>query len=306
MSGMQTAVMAAGTGASAAAAAPPAGRSTLSEIGPGTLLGDRFEILSVLGTGGMGVVYKARDRELDDLVALKMLKPEVGDDLRHLERLKSELKLARKITHPNVLRTFDFGELDGFPFISMEYVRGVTLRFLLDREGRLPFYAGLRLGKQLVAGLEAAHDVGVLHRDIKPENLILDHGGSARLMDFGIARPVRRSGPGQTQEGFLVGTPHYMAPEQIAGREPDPRTDIYATGVLLFEVFTGTLPFGGDTALEVLLKHQNEPPPAPRERWREIPGALETLLLRCLEKDPDRRYRTSGDLRRALEALGDS
>jgi eukaryotic-like serine/threonine-protein kinase len=279
------------------------GRATLSGISPGALLGQRFEILSVLGAGGMGIVYKARDRELDDLVALKMLKRDLWGDSSQLERLKSELKLARKITHPNVLRTYDFGEIDGVPYISMEYVRGVTLRFMLDQSRRLPYSAGLRLAKQLCAGLAAAHSVGVLHRDIKPENLILEPTGNAKLMDFGIARPIDRLTPGQTQAGFVVGTPQYLAPEIVEGREADPRSDLYSCGIVLYELFTGVLPFEGPTAMEILVKHLREEPARPSARWPEIPPALEAAILRCLEKDPDRRYRAVAELLRDLEAL---
>ncbi len=276
---------------------------TLSDVGPGTLLGSRFEILSTLGAGGMGVVFKARDRDLDDLVALKMLKREVAHDSALVERLKSELKLARKITHPNILRTFDFGEIDGNPFISMEYVRGLTLRVLLERSGRLPYSAGLRLARQLTSGLAAAHAQGIIHRDIKPENIILDSQGNAKLMDFGLARPVTRLTPGQTQAGLVVGTPHYLAPEQLEGKEPDQRADVYACGVVLFEVFTGHLPFGGNNVMEIVLKHLKEPPAAPHEYWPEIPPALERLLLRCLEKSPEDRYADAAALEAELDKL---
>jgi eukaryotic-like serine/threonine-protein kinase len=278
-------------------------RATLSGLTPGALLGRRFEILSVLGAGGMGVVYKARDRELDDLVALKMLKRDLWDDRNQLERLKSELKLARKITHPNVLRTFDFGEIDGVPYISMEYVRGVTLRYMLDQKKRLPYSAGLRLAKQLCAGLGAAHSVGVLHRDIKPENMILEPAGNAKLMDFGIARPIDRMAPGQTQAGFIVGTPQYLAPEILQGKEADPRSDLYSTGIVLYEIFAGALPFEGATAMDVMFKHLREEPPPPSASWREIPPTLEAAILRCLRKDPDQRYRSVAELLRDLEAL---
>jgi eukaryotic-like serine/threonine-protein kinase len=277
--------------------------ATLSGIEPGALMARRFEILSVLGAGGMGVVYKARDRELDDLVALKMLKRELWGDRVQLERLKSEIRLARKITHPNVLRTFDFGEIDGIPYISMEYVRGVTLRYLLDQTQRLPYSAGLRLSKQLCAGLGAAHAVGVMHRDIKPENLILTPAGNAKLMDFGIARPIERLAPGQTQAGFLVGTPQYLAPEQLQGREIDARADIYSTGIVLYEIFTGKLPFTAPTAMELMLKHLKEVPPLPRTYWSEIPERLERIILRCLEKEPEKRYSSVSELQHDLEAL---
>jgi HAMP domain-containing protein len=278
-------------------------RTTLSGISPGALLGQRFEVLSVLGAGGMGIVYNARDRELDDLVALKMLKRDLWGDRSQLDRLKSEIKLARKITHPNVLRTYDFGEIDGVPYISMEYVRGVTLRYMLDQTRRLPYSAGLRLAKQLCAGLGAAHAVGVLHRDIKPENLILEPTGNAKLMDFGIARPIDRLSPGQTQAGFLVGTPQYLAPEVLQGKEADPRSDLYSCGIVLYEIFAGVLPFEGPTAMEVMVKHMREEPAPPSSHWPEIPKPLETAILRCLEKDPDRRYRAVAELLRDMEAL---
>ena len=280
-----------------------AGAATLTGIAPGALMGQRFEILTVLGAGGMGVVYKARDKELDDLVALKMLKRDLWGDKAQLERLKSELKLARKITHPNVLRTFDFGEIDGVPYISMEYVRGVTLRYMLDQSQRLPYSAGLRLGKQLCAGLEAAHSVGVLHRDIKPENLILEPTGNAKLMDFGIARPVKRLTPGQTQEGFIVGTPQYIAPEVLQGKDADVRADLYSCGIVLYEIFSGALPFTGATTMDVILKHLREPPPPPSRHWPEIPPRLEAAILRCLEKDPEARYRSIVELHHELDAL---
>ncbi|HEV7505013.1 MAG TPA: protein kinase [Thermoanaerobaculia bacterium] len=278
-------------------------RMTLSGIAPGALLGQRFEILSVLGSGGMGIVYKARDRELDDLVALKMLRRELWGDLNQLDRLKSEIKLARKITHPNVLRTHDFGEIDGVPYISMEYVRGVTLRYMLDQTSRLPYSAGLRLAKQLCAGLGAAHAVGVLHRDIKPENLILEPTGNAKLMDFGIARPIDRLAPSQTQAGFIVGTPQYLAPEVLQGAEADARADIYSSGIVLYEIFTGVLPFDGPTAMEVVVQHLRQEPAAPSSRWPEIPPALEIAILKCLKKDPEQRYRSVADLLHDLEAL---
>jgi serine/threonine-protein kinase len=263
----------------------------------------RFEILSVLGAGGMGVVYKARDRELDDLVALKMLKRELWGDRTQLERLKSEIKLARKITHPNVLRTFDFGEIDGIPYISMEYIRGVTLRYLLDQTHRLPYSAGLRLAKQLCAGLGAAHAVGVMHRDIKPENLILTPAGNAKLMDFGIARPIERLTPGQTQVGFIVGTPQYLSPEQLQGGEVDARADIYSAGIVLYEIFTGELPFSAPTAMELMMMHLRVPPQSPRSHWAEIPERLEQIILRCLEKEPQKRYPSVVELQHDLEAL---
>jgi serine/threonine-protein kinase len=273
------------------------------ELAAGTRFGGRYEILSVLGSGGMGVVYKARDVELDDVVALKMLKPSALVDREHLERLKSEIKLARKITHPNVLRTFDFGEVEGRPYVSMEYVRGMTLRYLLRQAGRIPYSAALRIARQLVAGLGAAHAVGVLHRDVKPENLILEASGNAKLMDFGIARPIRRSEPGQTQPGMFVGTPHYSAPEQLAGDEVDHRADIYSSGVTMCEMFCGKLPFSGQNTMEIYLAQMQTEPIKPSNYWPEIPKPLEAVILRSIEREPAKRYQSATELAAALAEL---
>ncbi len=284
----------------------PAGDAapTLSAIALGNVLGDRFEILGELGAGGMGVVYKARDRSLDELVALKMLKQDVWGDSERLERLKEELKLARKISHVNVLRTFDFGELDGIPFISMELVRGITLKQLIDQSGPLPLSAGLHLARQLCRGLAAAHAGGVLHRDIKPENLIIEHRGNVKLMDFGIAKPISRSQTAQTEPGMVVGTPHYLAPEQLQGVEPDERADLYACGVVLYEIFTGHLPFpAGGSLVEIITRKLQEDPVPPSEHWPTIPADLERIVLTCLERDREQRFADTGRLLAELEVL---
>jgi len=277
------------------------GRMTPLEFG--ATIGGRYRILSELGAGGMGVVYKAHDLELDDVVALKMLKPSALMDAEQIERLKSEIKLARKITHPNVLRTFDFGEVDGHPYISMEYVRGLTLRYLLNETQRIPYTAGLRIARQLCAGLAAAHEVGVLHRDIKPENLILEQTGNAKLMDFGIARPIRRSEPGHTEQGTFVGTPNYSPPEQLAGEDLDQRADIYSSGVLMCEMFCGKLPFAGTNTLEIYMAQTQQEPIKPSEYWKEIPPTLEAIILRCLHKKPADRFASATELSQALAQL---
>lgn len=277
----------------------------------GAVLGGRFEILSVVGAGGMGVVYKARDRELDEAVALKVLRREMWDEDELRARLKDELKLARRITHPNVLRTHDFGELDGVAFVSMEYVRGVTLRTLLDRaEEPLPFRAALRLARQISAGLAAAHELGVVHRDIKPENVILDAAGNAKLMDFGIARPLPRGGPpgataesAYTRAGEIVGTPHYIAPERLRSEPADAPSDVYSLGVLLFEVFAGRPPFPGGSLADIVTQHLHEEPPSPRVHREEIPEELEAILLRCLAKQPAERFADAGALGKALDRV---
>jgi serine/threonine-protein kinase len=186
----------------------------------------------------------------------------------------------------------------------MEYVRGITLRYLLQETGSLPYSAGLRLARQLCRGLAAAHDVGVLHRDIKPENLLVQPNGNAKLMDFGIARPLTRDmASGQTQPGTVIGTPQYLAPEQLRGQEVDERADLYAVGVVLYEIFTAHTPFSGDNPMQLILNTLNEEPVPPRQYWSEMPEALSAIILRCLDKDPKRRYRSAGALLEELEAL---
>lgn len=289
--------------AAAPVVAPKLTPSRGGEIVAGSVLGGRYRIISPLGEGGMGIVYKAHDLELDDVVALKMLRPGLILDAEQLDRLKSEIKLARRITHPNVLRTFDFGEVDGRPYISMEYVRGLTLRYLLSEAKQVPYSAALRIARQLAAGLAAAHSVGVLHRDIKPENLILEANGNAKLMDFGIARPVRRSTPGHTEAGTFVGTPDYCSPEQLSAGDVDERSDIYACGVLMCEMFCGGKPYAGGNTMEIYQAQISDTPVLPSALWAGIPAELESVILRCVRCSPDARFASAADLGLALSRL---
>jgi eukaryotic-like serine/threonine-protein kinase len=275
-------------------------------IGEGTVFADRYEIQENVGKGGMGVVFRARDRRLDEEVALKVLRSEaLAEDPGLVGRFKQELKLARRITHRNVLRTHDFDEWHGLPYISMEYVEGVTLKDLVRGKGALPLGVGLRIAKQVCQGLEAAHAGGVVHRDVKPQNmLILPETGDVKIMDFGIARvsEVERgeSDPQLTMAGTVMGTPDYMSPEQASGTPADFRSDIYSLGVVLFEMFTGQLPFTGEKVMTVILGHIQKPPPLPRRLNPAIPPELEGIILRCLDKSPKKRYQKIGDV---LEAL---
>jgi serine/threonine-protein kinase len=273
----------------------------------GQVLADRYEILGTLGKGGMGVVYRARDRQLDEVVALKLLRTEaLASEPTLLERFKQEIKLARRITHRNVLRTHDFGEANGVPFISMEYLEGVTLKELVRNRGALPLGVALSFAKQMCHGLDAAHAQGVVHRDIKPHNmLILPESGELKIMDFGIARPSRLGGQdaGLTSAGTVMGTPDYMSPEQAQGRPADFRSDIYSIGVVLFEALTGRLPFGGQTMTQIIIAHIQQPPPRPRSINPRLPQGLEVAVLRCLQKDPERRWQSVSELAEALSAV---
>ncbi|HYM80054.1 MAG TPA: protein kinase [Candidatus Limnocylindria bacterium] len=274
---------------------PPA---QLAIAPPGTMIGGRFEILGWLGSGGMGVVYKARDHQLHDVVALKMLRPDAAAE-GGPERIKSELRIARRITHRNVLRTHDFGEADGAPFISMEYVRGVTLRELLKQTTRLPLSVALRLARQLLAGLEVAHGLGVVHRDIKPENLILDPTGQLKIMDFGIARAAHDAGATETRAGTLG----YLAPEQLAGHPSDARADLYACGVVLYEMLAGRRPYLAWDPNELAYRMMHEDPPPLAEHAPETPLLVTQLVMRCLARAPVERPESAAALLRTLETV---
>jgi serine/threonine protein kinase len=278
---------------------------TLASIRTGTLIGNRYEVQSVLGTGGMGLVLKARDRQLDDVVALKMLKGEaIGKDPAALERFKQELKLARKITHRYILRTYDYSEIDTFYCISMEYVKGVTLKQLILQRGILPLKIAIQIAKQICSGLDAAHEKGIIHRDIKPQNILLESTGDVKIMDFGIAAVSDMQG--LTMTGTVMGTPDYMSPEQAQGSAMDQRTDIYSTGVLMYEMFCGILPFIADKPLAVLHKHLHEPPQSPLAFNPHLPKELERILLKALSKTPEERYQKISLLYADLDALSGS
>ncbi len=292
---------------SATAALPAVTGSGTGKLEPGQVFASRYEILDEVGKGGMGVVYRARDRQLDEVVALKVLRSEaLKDDPSLLDRFKQEIKLARKITQKNVLRTHDFGEADGTSYISMEYLEGWTLKELIKNRGAFPLPVGLHIAKQICNGLEAAHLTGVVHRDIKPQNMLILESGELKIMDFGIARVSEVKGGGAsglTSAGTVMGTPDYMPPEQAQGRPADFRSDIYSVGVVLFETFTGTLPFTGDTLMAIVMGHLQKPPPRPRSVNPRLSIALEALILRCLEKDPGQRFQQVGDLQEALTSL---
>lgn len=284
-----------------ASASPPT--LTLSQLEPGARLGARYEIRRVLGSGGMGMVFQAHDNDLDEPVALKVLRPEiVSMEPGILDRFKTETKVARRITHRNVVRTFDFGEVQGMRFITMEYVSGMTLKQLINREGGLPLGVGLQIAKQACAGLFAAHEQGVVHRDVKPQNIMLTPHSEVKIMDFGIARPQEREGV--TQAGMVMGTPDYMSPEQAQGSAHlDHRSDIYSLGVVFYEMFSGKLPFTGETPMRVAMKHIQDQAPSLRSVNPQVPSSIEALVARCMEKSPAKRFDSLVDVLARLRAI---
>ena len=268
----------------------------------GQVFAGRYEVLEEIGSGGMGMVYRALDRELGETVALKTLRPELLQDASLVERFKSEIRLARHISDKHVVRTHDLGERDGVYFLTMEYVEGITVRELLDTRGRLAVSPALAIASQLAQSLVAAHEQGVIHRDIKPQNLLLDATGTLKVMDFGVARLAAGSS-GLTEVGMLIGTPSYMAPEQLLADEVDARSDLYSTGLVLYECLTGRLPFEAKSAIALISKVLTEVPVPPARVNPEIPSALSSLVLKLMARAPEDRVQSARELAKQLAEL---
>ena len=252
---------------------------------PGTVIAGRYRIVSPAGTGGMGEVYRATDLKLGQTVALKFLPERVASDPAALARFHNEVRTARQISHPNVCRVYDIGDVEGHHFISMEFVDGEDLAALLRRIGRLPPDKALEIARGLAAGLAAAHANGVLHRDLKPSNVMLDGRGQARITDFGLAAAA-----GQVEDADVgSGTPAYMAPEQLAGKEVTVRSDIYGLGLVLYEIFTGRRAFNAPTVSELRQLKERSLPATPSSTTTEIEPTVERVIMRCLDPDPRRR-----------------
>jgi serine/threonine-protein kinase len=278
----------------------PVGRLASSEsidaggFTPGTVLTERYRIIGLLGSGGMGEVYRADDLKLGQPVALKFLPRNLSEDPVRRERFYSEVRLARQVSHPNVCRVYDVGEIDGQHYLSMEYVDGEDLASLLKRIGRLPSDKALDIARELCAGLAAAHDKAVLHRDLKPSNVMVDGRGRARITDFGLAVAAGEAAP------EVSGTPAYMAPEQLAGKGASVRSDIYSLGLVLYELYTGRKAFEGASFQELKRKHSEEPPASPSSVTPQLDPIVERVILRCLEKDPARRPASVAQVAAAL------
>ena len=271
-----------------------------TQLQPGDVLGGRFEILDVLGEGGMGTVYKALDHEVDHVVALKLIRPEMAVHPTILARFKQELLTARQVTHKNVIRIHDLSEVDGVKFITMEFVEGCDLRKLLLDNGKLPPEQAVEIIRQVCAALEAAHNAGVIHRDLKPQNIMKDKQGRILVMDFGLARSLESDG--MTQTGALLGTIEYMSPEQAMGKQLDARSDLFTVGLIFYELLTCKMPFKADTAMASLLKRNQERALPAAEIDASIPKGLSDIVSKCLERDLNLRYQSAEEILADLDA----
>jgi serine/threonine protein kinase/Tfp pilus assembly protein PilF len=276
-------------------------RASLKELSTGSTFAGRYQIIEELGKGGMGRVYKVFDTKIKEKIALKLIKPEVATDKETIERFSNEIRLARKIGHRNVCRMFDLGEAEGAHFITMEYVPGEDLKRLIRTMGRLSPAQAISIARQVCEGLSEAHRQGIVHRDLKPQNIMVDEDGNARIMDFGIARSMK--GKGITGEGVIIGTPEYMSPEQVDGKDVDRRTDIYSLGIILYEMLTGRAPFEGETPFSVGVKQKSEIPKDPAALNPQIPRELSGLILCCLEKDREKRPAEAGEVEAELDKI---
>jgi tetratricopeptide (TPR) repeat protein/predicted Ser/Thr protein kinase len=275
-------------------------RNSLAAFKPGYLLGNRYEIIQILGQGGMGAVYKARDRELDRTVALKVIRPELAGQPDILQRFKQELILARKITHRNVIRIFDLGDAAGTKFITMEFIEGRDLKGVLSKEGKLAPERAVHIMQQVLLALDAAHTEGVVHRDLKPQNIMIGQDDRASVMDFGIARSLEFGG--MTQTGAMIGTPEYMSPEQVRGEPADARSDIFTLGIIFQELLTGILPYQAETAMASMFKRTMERAVPVHQLNPAVPQYLSDIVAKCLEIQPQDRYQTVREIYDALEA----
>jgi serine/threonine-protein kinase len=269
---------------------------------PGSLFGSRYRIEKLLGEGGMGSVYKAHDSELGRTVALKLVRPELAISPQIMQRFKQELLLASRISHKNILRIHDMGDVNGVKFITMAFVEGSDLSALIEETGGLPFERALKFTKQLCGALEAAHNEGVVHRDLKPQNILIDQADNVHVSDFGLAKSLEPEATMMTQVGQILGTPRYMSPEQAEGKEVDHRSDLYALGLILYEMFTSEVPFRAESTLQLMYKQVNEAAKDPRTVRPDLPSYLANIILKCLEKDRAKRYQSAREILADLDA----
>src|SRR5215813_11054982 len=273
----------------------------VSTIEPGTVLAGRYLIIDLLGVGGMGAVYKAFDRQLTRIVALKTILPEMAATPTALKRFKHEVLLAQSIVHKNVVRIFDMGEDGATKFITMDFIEGKDLKNLITERGKLPPAEAAGILRQVCQGLEAAHAAGVVHRDLKPQNIMMEKDGHVVVMDFGIANSGQSRG--MTQTGSFLGTPEYMSPEQAKTENVDARSDIFSIGLIFYELLTGKLPFQGKTVLETMFKRTTERAIPPAEIDATVPKGANDIVNKCLQMDREKRYQSVTELLEDLETF---
>ena len=259
----------------------------------GMFLADRYEILEQIGNGGMSDVYKAKCHKLNRYVAIKVLKPEFSQDTSFVSKFRVEAQSAAGLSHPNVVNVYDVGEENGIHYIVMELVEGITLKKYIEKRGKLPYKEAVSIAIQVANGMEAAHKHHIVHRDIKPQNIIISKEGKVKVTDFGIAKAATSS---TINSSAAMGSVHYMSPEQARGGYSDERSDIYSFGITLYEMLTGKVPFDGDTTVAVAVQHIQDAIPAPSEIAEDVPLSVDKIVLKCTQKNPDRRYQTIEDL----------
>ncbi|MBZ5723418.1 MAG: protein kinase [Acidobacteriia bacterium] len=269
---------------------------------PGSSFGSRYRIEALLGQGGMGAVYKAHDSELGRTVALKLVRPDLARSMQTMQRFKQELLLASKVSHKNILRIHDLGDMNGVKFITMAFVEGPDLAALIEQEGRLSFDRALKFTRQLCAALEAAHNEGVVHRDLKPQNILIDRNDTVYISDFGLAKSLESEATMMTRTGQIVGTPRYMSPEQVEAGEVDHRADLYSLGLIMYEMFTADIPFRGESAIQLMYQRVMKTPRDPRAACPELPDYIAEIILKCLEKEPAKRYQSAREIAQDLDA----
>src|SRR5579859_6869760 len=271
------------------------------------VLGERYQIQDPIGRGGMATIYRGRDLRTDRIVAIKILREVYSTDPKFVTRFQREAKAASSLQHPNIVQVYDYGQSDGNYFIVMEYIEGTDLRRYLRSRGMLAVDRVIIIAHDIALGLGAAHRRQIVHRDVKPQNVLVGRDGSIKLTDFGIASVYKDINDERlTTTGMTLGTVQYYAPEQAQGEIVSPAADVYALGIVMYEMLTGRPPFDGDTPVAVAMQHIQDVPTPPSELNPTIPPALEEIILRCLEKAPEMRYRNGSSLARALELLGDA